>query len=125
MTYGFLSLMIAVLIFPGTAEAQSKPSTVPPSIMSALKTAAAKKLRDPYTARFENVTRTTRPNVRGQPTDIVCGYVNAKNLYGAFAGPEPFIYFVADGDFQIARPGDAADAVTMPAMLKTFCAGIL
>ena len=90
-----------------------------------MKTAAAKKLRDPYSAQFERMTRATRPNVRGQPTDVICGYVNAKNIYGAYVGAAPFIYFVADQDFNIARAGDAADAVTMPAMLKTFCAGII
>ena len=49
-----------------------------------MKEAAGKKLRDPYSVQFERMTRATRPNVKGQPTDVICGYVNAKNLYGAY-----------------------------------------
>ena len=87
-----------------------------------MKGAAATKLRDPYSAKFERLTRATRPNVRGEPTDVICGYVNAKNLMGAYVGATPFIYFIARRDFQI---GDPTDAIVMPAMLKTFCAGLI
>lgn len=44
----------------------------------------AETLRDPDSARFSQV-RVTRPGV-------VCGQVNGKNAFGAYAGAEPFVY---------------------------------
>lgn len=110
------------------ANAQQKkeaPSAIAGPILAELKAAAATKLKDPYSAQFERMRRATVPNVRGEPTDVICGFVNAKNSYGAYAGAAPFIYFVRDKDFNIQRAGDAADTVVMPAMLKTFCSGLL
>jgi hypothetical protein len=84
-----------------------------------MKAAAALKLKDPYSARFENLRDRTVPNLKGQPTRVICGFVNAKNSFGGYIGAQPFVYFVSDRDFNIAS--DAASRVTVPAMWQTFC----
>lgn len=90
-----------------------------PDALAELKAAAAQKLADPYSAKFEAIRARTVPNLKGRPTRVICGTVNAKNAFGGYVGAQPFVYFVEDHDFNIAA--DAADAVTLPAMLKTFC----
>ena len=49
---------------------------------------AARRLRDPESARFTEVRRDAA-------SGAVCGLVNAKNLYGAYTGATPFVYFHA------------------------------
>lgn len=56
-----------------------------------------KKLKDPQSARFGALHRRTTPNVRGEPTDVICGTVNAKNGYGGYTGKTGFVYLV-DGE---------------------------
>ena len=87
-------------------------------VMSDMKAAAALKLKDPYSAKFENVRDRTVPNLKGQPTRSL-RVRHAKNAFGAYVGSQPVIYFVADKDFNIET--DAASHVTVPAMWKTFC----
>jgi len=48
----------------------------------------ARSLRDPESARFTEVRRDVA-------TGAVCGMVNGKNLYGAYSGAIPFVYFHA------------------------------
>lgn len=121
-----VALSTALLAAPVAAQAPKAkaPPSIPEPIMAALKAAAGGKLKDPYSVQFERMTRATRPNVRGEPTDVVCGYFNAKNSYGAFTGARPFIFFVATKDFSFST-GDAADRIIMPEMLKTFCSGLI
>src|SRR4051812_42797430 len=45
--------------------------------------AMRKRLRDPSSAQFETVYITE--------TGVVCGFVNAKNSYGGYAGKTPFV----------------------------------
>jgi hypothetical protein len=104
------------------AAAPLSPITAPtPAILEALKATAAKSFKDPYSAKWERLQRATRPNVKGGPTDVVCGYVNAKNSYGAYIGAKPFLYFVDRQDLHVT--GD--DTIAVPAMLKTFCTGLI
>jgi hypothetical protein len=74
---------------------------------------------NPYSAKFEALRQRTVPNLKGQPTRVICGTVNAKNTFGGYAGAQPFVYFLDDHDFNIES--DAASRVTVPAMLQTFC----
>jgi len=66
--------------------------------------AVAAKLKDPASARFENIRAQRRPNAKGEIWDVVCGNVAAKNSFGGYASPAPFAYivptrtaFIADG----------------------------
>lgn len=104
------------------AIAQLSPGTTPPpAIVDAIKAAAAKALKDPHSAKWERMQRATRPNVRGEPTDVVCGYVNAKNSFGGYIGSKPFLYFVARQELN--GPDDRFGV--LPDMLKTFCSGLI
>jgi hypothetical protein len=58
-------------------------------------------LRDPDSARFQSVVYRQSP--RG-PT--VCGFVNAKNGFGGYAGLKPF--YMALGDVPKLQPGESA-----------------
>jgi hypothetical protein len=109
-----------------TAGAEPKTATtgrpITPPLVAAIKAAASLKVRDPESLRFERMTRAVRPNLKNNPTDIVCGYFNAKNGLGGYAGAAPFVYFVNDKDFEGTGAGDP---IAVPAMLKNFCSGLL
>jgi len=74
--------------------------------LDAARRAVAAKLKDPESARFTDVSRRTTPNARGEPTDMVCGRVNAKNAFGGYTGGKPFAYFVADKSLYSYEGGD-------------------
>jgi hypothetical protein len=59
------------------------------------------KAQDPYSAKFEAIRARTVPNLKGRPTRVICGTVNAKNAFGGYVGAQPFVYFVEDHDFNI------------------------
>lgn len=120
-----IGLAIALAASPVLAQTpRSKaPPAIPEPILVALKSAAGKKLKDPYSAQYERLQRATRPNARGEPTDVVCGYVNAKNSYGAYIGAKPFLYFVARQELHMSGADDTLGIV--PAMLTTFCTGLI
>lgn len=58
--------------------------SVPPMpVQTAIKTAIGKKLADPYSAQYD-----------WQPIKnetVYCGWVNAKNQFGAYTGYQPFM----------------------------------
>jgi hypothetical protein len=58
-----------------------------------VKTAVAKSLKDPESARF-NSPFVASKNSKGI---TVCGFVNAKNSYGGYTGDKPFLVG-GDGD---------------------------
>src|ERR1700722_12677922 len=51
-------------------------------------------LKDPYSVKYEGLTARVVPNARREPTQMVCGTVNAKNSYGAYVGAVHFVHFV-------------------------------
>jgi hypothetical protein len=83
-------------------------------------------LKDPDSAKFSDLSALTSPNVRGEPTKVVCGRVNARNSYGGYAGAAPFVYFVDEDKAYIAG-GNPAGAGMMAelagAMYRRFCLG--
>jgi hypothetical protein len=95
-----LAAMVAkpTLVLPDTAPAPHDDPAV-----KAAKVALAKSLKDPPSAVFSELKHATRPNVRGEPLDTVCGLVNAKNSFGGYTGPRGFVYFVNDGAVNIAE----------------------
>lgn len=67
----------------------------PADAMAEARKEAIAKLKDPESARFTDVVyRPNQPNLRGEPTDVVCGKINAKNSYGGYVGARPFVYLV-------------------------------
>jgi hypothetical protein len=73
------------------------------------KVAIGKQLKDPYSAKYEI------DHFTGVNDSILCGTVNAKNSYGAYAGAAPFMYqdddhkghpqmaIVVDNDLDISK----------------------
>jgi hypothetical protein len=93
--------------------AKSKPNSDP--VIEKAKAAILAKLKDPGSAQFGPIQRAMRPNMRGEPTDTICGTVNAKNSYGGYIGAMPFVYFVASGTLSmvdaVQTPGDVSAIV--------------
>lgn len=81
--------LLAVLLTGGIGAAQevvddSARKFTAPEIKAALE-AVGMELNDPYSAKFSRLFRGINPRV-------VCGYVNGKNLYGAYVGNTLFYY---------------------------------
>ncbi|HKU65955.1 MAG TPA: hypothetical protein VJQ06_12935 [Rhizomicrobium sp.] len=86
---------IVALTFPACALGQQSGSTDEPVFVAA-KNAVLQQLKDPNSAQFGPLARQTKPNVRGEPTDVICGAVNARNSFGGYSGMSGFVYFVSD-----------------------------
>ena len=82
-------------MFPVCAMGQQS-GAADDAVYEAAKRAVIQQLKDPNSAQFGPLERQTRPNVRGEPMDVVCGKVNARNSYGGYAGMSGFVYFVGD-----------------------------
>lgn len=100
---GLLACGLALTACAGGSVQQAATEPPPPPPKRNLKPAdamaearkeVATKLKDPESARFTDVRYLTTPNARGEPTDVVCGKVNAKNSYGGYAGASGFVYMV-------------------------------
>jgi hypothetical protein len=80
------------------------------------KGAMGRTLKDPQSAIYTDMVRAIRPNARGEPTDSVCGAVNAKNSYGGYIGARPFLHLIALDQIYIAGDGDLGSVV-----VRNFC----
>lgn len=88
-----IALMIAALAAPALAAAEKKPA-MDPEIVNA-QAAVRMQLKDPESARFQNVRRKILVGNDGVSRDVVCGQVNAKNGFGGYAGNDWFFYNIA------------------------------
>jgi len=96
-----------------------KPAT--PQTIAKIKTAARSALKDPDSAKWENVRQAVRPSVKGQPMAVACGAVNAKNAFGGFTGFKPFVFIIDLNQLHIAGGGDDVDDMLGEAIHGTFC----
>ena len=86
-------IAIAPMIALSSAQAQSiNPND---SVYSAIKSAVLSQLKDPDSAHFGTLIRMTRPNLKGEPVDVICGEVNARNSFGGYSGMSGFVYVVS------------------------------
>jgi Na+-translocating ferredoxin:NAD+ oxidoreductase RnfG subunit len=74
---------------------QSQPEPKPPAVeqprpdyFDKAKQAVIRTLRDPESAKFGELFNSKNNS------NVVCGYVNARNGYGGYTGMERFIYFI-------------------------------
>jgi hypothetical protein len=77
------------------------------------KRAVAARMKDPDSAKFRNVRSVG---------DAICGDVNGRNGFGAYAGFVPFVFFPADGAVFVASdqmPASDRQALQMFCDLKT------
>ena len=98
----FIHLVVALAVWPVTAEAQqpATPSAPKESSSDPLAKAMAAvntKLKDPESARYGPMVRKTGPAINGKPAEVVCGSVNEKDTLGRYGGNRAFVYFIADG----------------------------
>lgn len=108
-----------------TPAAQASPETEPGyqrpadgAALASAQRAVKDKLRDPDSAKFDKVARKTVPNARGEPTDVVCGRINAKNAYGGMIGFKDFVYLVAWNQAIVAE-GDELNHM----VVRNICVG--
>jgi hypothetical protein len=84
--------------------------------IKAAENAIRAKLKDPESARFSDMIRKTTANARGEPTDVVCGRVNAKNGFGGYTGFTPAVYLVSR---KVAYTTE--EPYVGPDILRLFC----
>lgn len=81
------------------------------------------KLKDPDSAKFTEVTAI---KIGGKP-HAICGYVNAKNSYGAYSGPRRFyVPLSSPSGLILAVPYDqrqGEDYSDVDMMFATLCSG--
>ncbi|EKT55508.1 hypothetical protein [Providencia sneebia] len=63
-------------------------------IVAIAESEVSKTLNDPYSAKFSGVVVKRNSNEKLSDFYRVCGFVNSKNLYGAYTGNKPFIMSV-------------------------------
>ncbi|WP_272582569.1 hypothetical protein [Providencia sp. PROV257] len=63
-------------------------------IISVAEMAISDVLHDPYSAQFSKIAVKKNSNEGYSDFYKVCGFVNSKNLYGAYTGNKPFIISV-------------------------------
>ncbi len=88
-------LLFAALLIPlqiAFSHAEAERTYLGPQVLTAthidkIKRGITDRLRDPESARFDRIGSAQFSD--GSTT--VCGYVNAKNLFGGYVGKEPFI----------------------------------
>jgi hypothetical protein len=93
-------------------------SAAEPAIVREARGVVAAGLKDPASAQFKSVQARNVHNLRGEPMQVVCGQVNAKNSFGGFAGFSPWIYLAITRSAHVLGPDN--DAATV-AMLANFC----
>ena len=86
--------------------------------IEAAKIAVLKLLKDPVGARLSELKLTITPNVRGDPTEVVCGLISERTSSGKFTPRRPFVYFVSD---QSANYNDGSEDIDRE-VVKNFCA---
>ena len=64
-------------------------------------------LKDPYSARFGEMMAGMLPATDGTSSVLVCGFVNAKNLYGAYVGEKAYLGVFRAEQFALLGVGDA------------------
>jgi hypothetical protein len=123
-------LLAALIALPTQAETKAAatrtfkdPVILTEAQIAAVKAYVAESLKDPESARFRGIKATGEvfPHKdTGLPTfsGIVCGYVNAKNSYGAYVGMMPFTVQVIGEPLN--KPNIANDARSVGLVIK-FC----
>jgi hypothetical protein len=108
------SITILALLLAGCGEtAMTGRSTAPrtPVQLSAaeakaVEAAVAREMRDPESARFDGIKAGKTPE-----GDIVaCGWVNARNGFGGYAGREPFAGYLKAGEFTVVAISPSIEA---------------
>lgn len=91
--------------------------------ISQAKKSIARMLKDPDSAKFEDVTlKRSEESVDNQPIGYVCGYVNGKNAFGAYAGSVRFVaktVLYKSGAIVVDAQMDTGEDKFVPGRLET------
>lgn len=80
---------------PVAAQTFVDADDIPPDHRQQIAKAIGNDLRDPLSAQYRNVKRSSRNLKTG--AIVYCGEVNAKNAYGGYVGFTPFYADISDG----------------------------
>lgn len=87
--------------FPPDLQSSS-PLPIDSTIEEAIILGLKEHLRDPDSARLSKL----KASKHDSGSLIACGFVNAKNAFGGYAGKQPFIGIIANGKFELYQIGD-------------------
>lgn len=112
-------MLVCALFLTGTA-----PSFAQKAGRAAAEKAVRAQLREPSSARFTEMSFRARPNARGEPTDVACGKVVARNGAGGMSAAVPFVLFLKSSDVKFAENGISIenDTIGIDAVVySNFC----
>lgn len=99
-------VLVALLLSATAAQAQSvidgSDAGIDPSVLKSALFEVTKELRDPASAQARQVAL-IHPSA--ERPDVICGFINAKNGFGAYVGFKPFYY-----DIRMKVGGIVADS---------------
>lgn len=108
-------IMIAAILFAaglaGTAAAEDD------ALIAQAKEAIASRMKDPGSVQFRSVEHRTITTAE-TTKEVVCGEVNAKNMYGGYVGFTPFM--VINGQVFVRNKQIAAG---FDPLRKVYCGG--
>jgi len=99
-----LAYALPLILLTGTLSANS-PTSLSDDQSSSLETSITKVLIDPESARFTDITATQTKN----GLVSACGFVNAKNRYGGYAGSIGFFGSFRESGFELRALATDAD----------------
>jgi len=113
---------VTFLLLPAFAFGQADSN----SIIEQAEQAVRQQLREPDSARFLSAEFKHSKNAKGEPTDVVCGTLSAKNGFGGMSAASGFVYIVKNPmtlltDPSIALDASMAEAVQMDSVYSNFC----
>lgn len=79
----------------------TEPASLTPAQLLVVQNAVRVELKDPYSAMFGGYRASRHQD--GHLT--VCGYVNARNSYGGYAGQQPYLGALTNGQFDVVAVG--------------------
>jgi hypothetical protein len=108
-----LALIFLILSTPALAQSQTKDAEA----------AMRERLRDPQSARFEDLRVVPNPAKPG--AELVCGFVNAKGQGGGYLGKTPFVYAAPSaylgGNFDMISGPHDMDRILASRISSEFC----
>lgn len=95
-----LALIAAAVLAYSPALADMRPVALTPAEIGEVQAVVSYTLIDPESARFREITSVIVTKSNGSTIQRVCGYVNAKNQMGGYAGFEMFGGQMVNGKFK-------------------------
>ncbi len=105
----------AMLSWATSDRAVEKP---PVGTTDQAKTAVLKLVKTPGQAQVSGLQFQVVPNMRGEPTHVICGYVTERTAVGALTPRKAFVYFIKDQSVNYDNGADDMDRE----IVKNFCA---